>query len=296
MRNIIQISTILSSPYTTARKLSRLTGKLLSMKYILGNIVRLKSRFLCIDERSSWDAKFNILKHTEALNEIFFWKYNLTKLNVKCIKPLFDSQEYLYSDASSFGLGAVTSGALQCHRHFSAYEQTKSSTWREPTALLYALKAFSKVLNTKTVFCYVDSFAAVRIVGVGSPKTELQNIALDILQFCRENFIQIEVVWIPRSLNSAADHLSRYTDFDDWEITPEIFEYLDRLWGPFSIDRFANEENHRVTRFNSRFHCPSTEAIDAFSQNLGGLPFLTSLKQSNIFQEEIPKRRFLFHT
>ena len=73
--------------------------------------------YKCIDERSSWDAKFDILKHTEALNEIFFWKYNLTKLNVKCIKPLFDPQEYLYSDASSFGLGAVTSGALQYHRH-----------------------------------------------------------------------------------------------------------------------------------------------------------------------------------
>ena len=64
------------------------------------------------------------------------------------------------------------------------------------------------MLNTKTVIFYVDGFVAARIVGVGSPKTELQNIALDIFQFCRGNFIQIEVVWIPRSLNSAADHLS----------------------------------------------------------------------------------------
>ena len=269
---LVLISTILSSPYTTARKLSRLTGKLLSMKYILGNIVRLKSRFLyrCIDERSSWDAKFNILKHIEALNEIFFWKYNLTKFNTKCIKPLFDPQEFLYSDASSIGLGAVTSGALQCHRHFSAHEQTKSSTWRELTALFYALKAFSKVLNSKTVICYVDSFAAARIVQVGSPKTELQNIALDIFQFCLENSIQVKVIWIPRAFNSAADHLSKFTDLDDWEIMPEIFEYLDSLWGPFSIDRFANEENYKVARFNSRFHCPSTEAIDAFSQNWEG--------------------------
>ena len=46
--------------------------------------------------------------------------------------------------------------------------------------------------------------------------------------------------------------------------------YIYRLWRPFSIDIFANEENHKVTRFNSRFHCPSTEAIDAFSQNWEG--------------------------
>ena len=187
---------------------------------------------------------------------------------------------------------------------FSAHEQTKSSTWRELTTLLYALKAFSKVLNTKTVICYIDSFAAVRIVGVGSPKTELQNIALDIFQFCLENFIQIKVVWIPRAFNSAADHLSKYTDLDDWTITPEIFEYLDRLWGPFSIDRFANGMKKTIK---------SRDLIPGFTvqvprplllfhkigkgKTIGWcLPFLTSLKQSSIFQEEIPKRHFLSHT
>ena len=84
------------------------------------------------------------------------------------------------------------------------------------------------MLNTKTVICYVHSFAAVRTVGVGSPKTESQNISLDVFLFCLENFIQIKVVWIPRAFNSAAEHLFKYTDLDDWEITSEIFEYLDR--------------------------------------------------------------------
>ena len=36
------VSCLLKSPYTTARKLSKLTGKLLSMKYVIGNIIRLK--------------------------------------------------------------------------------------------------------------------------------------------------------------------------------------------------------------------------------------------------------------
>ncbi len=36
--------------------------------------------------------------------------------------------------------------------------------------------------------------------------------------------------------------------------------------GPFTIDRFADNENAKVPRFNSKFACPSSEACDAFSQ------------------------------
>ena len=34
--------------------------------------------------------------------------------------------------------------------------------------------------------------------------------------------------------------------------------------GPHSVDRFANHENTQLLRFNSRFWCPGTEAVDAF--------------------------------
>ena len=37
---------LLASPSTTARKLSRLAGKVISTKFVLSNFVRLKTRFL----------------------------------------------------------------------------------------------------------------------------------------------------------------------------------------------------------------------------------------------------------
>ena len=45
------INSVLSTPYTTARRISTLVVKLMSMKCVLGNIVRLKTRYLyrCID-------------------------------------------------------------------------------------------------------------------------------------------------------------------------------------------------------------------------------------------------------
>ncbi len=79
--------------------------------------------YKCIDGRSSWDAHFNILNHGEALGEILFWKDNLEKLNRRCTCSYFYPQEYVYSDASSTGLGVVTSGEVQCHRNFSLDEK-----------------------------------------------------------------------------------------------------------------------------------------------------------------------------
>ena len=35
--------------------------------------------------------------------------------------------------------------------------------------------------------------------------------------------------------------------------------------GSFYHRSFANERNHRVRRFNSRFHCKTTEGVDAFA-------------------------------
>jgi hypothetical protein len=49
--------------------------------------------------------------------------------------------------------------------------------------------------------------------------------------------------------------MSRETDMDDWQLNPRIFTYLDSLWCPHSIDRFA-------THGNSRWRDPTSEAVN----------------------------------
>lgn len=46
-----------------------------------------------------------------------------------------------------------------------------------------------------------------------------------------------------------------------------FFEFINELWGPYTIDRFANFTNVKLNRFNSIFWDPGCEAIDAFTQN-----------------------------
>ena len=104
----------------------------------------------------------------------------------------------------------------------------------------------------------------------GSRKVNLHSIAIGIFRLCMANGITLNSRWIPRSLNNFADFVSKLTDYDDWVVSERIFLYLDLEWGPHTIDRFANIDNKKLGRFNSRFWAPGSEAVDAFSQDWAG--------------------------
>ena len=112
---------------------------------------------------------------------------------------------------------------------------------------------------------HTDNYAASLIVKNGSRKPELQRLSEIIFDTCQKANIQLEIKWIPRECITFVDGLSKQPDGDDWETTQEFFAFLNNIWGPFTIDRFADNINSNLSRFNSKFHCPGTEGVDAFS-------------------------------
>ena len=54
-----------------------------------------------------------------------------------------------------------------------------------------------------------------------------------------------------REENEFADYLSRVVDYDDWMLNPVVLQELDIMWGPHTIDRFADVHNRQLERFNS---------------------------------------------
>ena len=52
-----------------------------------------------------------------------------------------------------------------------------------------------------------------------------------------------------RSENEKADSISRFIEFDDWQITPELFRLLEDLWGPHIVDCFANFYTPKLPRY-----------------------------------------------
>jgi len=264
---------LLSSPYTTARTISRLAGKIVSMKFVLLNIVRLKTRFLykTIDLQTSWDSRLNVLLFPEAHLEIIFWRDNILRLNKRNVSPGREIKTVVCSDASDYAAGAVfVHEKMVSHKNLSPIEKTKSSTWRELEGIRFSLIAFKEILRNSSVLWKTDNYATSLIVDSGSRKIELQQLAIEIYEITQFNNITLKVQWIPRDENIRADFISKVIDVDDWQLSEEFFNYLNNLWGPFSIDRFANHYNTKTERFNSRFFVPGTEGVDTFMQDWRG--------------------------
>ena len=90
---------------------------------------------------------------------------------------------------------------------------------------------------------------------------------MDIHGTCLLNAINIDMQWIPRDLNSVADDISKFVDYDDYMINDTVFNALDDLWGPHTCDRFACSYNAKIQCFNSRFYQPGSSGVNAFAQD-----------------------------
>ena len=131
-------------------------------------------------------------------------------------------------------------------------------------AVTFALHSFIHYFRNHKIVWNTDNYAASCILRTGSSKSHLQTLAESVFERCKRNNIDFKVKWIPREYISFADRISKQIDHDDWEITSSYFIYLNNLWGPFTIDLFADDGNAKVERFYSKFHCPGTSGVNAF--------------------------------
>ena len=155
---------------------------------------------------------------------------HLTDVEVSDIK--------MYCDASSVGFGGYLVSDAEhllndtgMYDSWSEGEMSQSSTWRELEEVHRVFCHNIDKVKGKSVKVFTDNKNVQHILKVGSKKTVLNKINKEIISLCDDNDVQIHSEWIPRSLNTQADHLSRQTDSDDWGIQWWVFEVLDRQWG-----------------------------------------------------------------
>ena len=177
-------------------------------------------------------------------------------------------------DASATGCGSFIEGTdLVAARLFSGEERAAHSTWRELENIHFSLKALKQYLSKRTVRFRVDNQATVSIVSKGSMRPACHQFAIEIFKFCQQNEVNLSIHWVPRDLNKQADAISRLPevlDTDDWGLTQQFFGILDKRWGPFTLDCFANSYNAKCRRFFSFFYVPGTSGVEAFSHDWRG--------------------------
>ena len=261
-------------PKTTARSIAKIVGKIISMMPVIGNVARLKTRYMysMINNRLSWDNIFSISQFDSALDEMFFWKYTVDSLNTRSLSDYNLPEIICFSDASSVAAGAYSVNFKDhiCHAFWSNEDAQKSSTFREIKAVSIALDSFGGKLSNKAVKWFTDSQNCMRILQSGSCKEELHDLACKIYSFCASKGISLDVQWIPRSQNVQADFISKAIDYDDWGVSDEFFTFINSIYRPHSVDGFANHENRKMKRFNSVVWNPECEQVDAFSVSWAG--------------------------
>ena len=131
----------------------------------------------------------------------------------------------MFTDASDEGYGGFVLKHLNkeiCSAKFDKYEKGTSSTYRELIAVKYVITTFGYIFKNQFVQVNIDNSSVCRILSIGSSKPHLQNLAIDVFNFCTRFSIKLIPQWIPRERNYLADFYSRMND--NWSIDIESMD------------------------------------------------------------------------
>ena len=198
------------------------------------------------------------------------WRSGYRTFNRSTVTHLSTGQQQqeCSSDASQGGYGGFTIsrlGTLICAGKFTPHETQLSSTFRELLAVKLVLQSYADILSNQAIQINIDNFSASRILTIGSSKPHLQQLSTEIFHYCSKNNIKLSPEWTPREENRCADYFSQIKDTDSWSIDKETFNFINSRFGQFTVDRFADDENKQLPTFNSRYYCPGTSHVNAFT-------------------------------
>mmetsp|Transcript_10090 Transcript_10090/g.40913 ORF Transcript_10090/g.40913 Transcript_10090/m.40913 type:complete len:468 (+) Transcript_10090:716-2119(+) len=274
-----------------ARAVSRVTGHAASAALVLDRDSRVFTRFLNDAVRdAAADRRWStyVTLNDDALAELRRWADAIPTLTTTPIRrpQRPTTHVVLATDASdfAFGGGVVEAPHLTNARWrdvrgaFTAAEMRRGSTWREMRGALGVLTGVGRdAVESRVVDLRTDSLSFMQIFEKGGSQTRdddnglaLHRAFLDIERAAQDLDVNLRVVWVPRSMNTWADEMSKVADPFNFSVRRDVFDGLDTRWGPHDVDRFAGHQSALLARFNSRWWCPGAEAVDTFSVSWAG--------------------------
>ena len=260
-----QIRTLLHKGGASARVIAKTTGLCVSVAWaVTPGKLFLRHLYRLLSTKSSWDDV--LLLNSHCVDELQWWLQAIDSWNFREIKshPV-DSQ--LVTDASHLGWGARL-GKLEAKGDWNYRVSCQSSNYRELLAILLAILAFRDQVTGRHIQILSDNVTALAYLRhKGGPSTDLTDLAVSVWAVAAESGLTLSFAHIAGQNNQEADLLSRTPDKHNWMLNPGIFQLIDFLWGPHTVDRFATLQNSQLPRFNSRYFEPLSEGIDALAQN-----------------------------
>ena len=248
--------------WVPAKRLAALAGKA-QFLYLAIPAARFYLRELhtVLSTKSSWQGKVRVTKQLHR--DLEWWTSVPSQQNGR---PIWRAVEtaYIHVDSSDFGWGAVLDDHHQARGFWGLQDRNQHITFKELKAVRYAVESFLPHIVGRNVLLHEDNQAVVAVLTHLTTRSPDMMLELRKLWFLLDTHgIHIRPRYIRSAANIWADSLSRELDSSDWSVAPKVFRYLDRIWGPHSVDRFASMENALLARYNSKWKDPDCEAVDS---------------------------------
>ena len=144
---------------------------------------------------------------------------------------------------------------------------SESSNFRELLAVYLALLSFRDSLFGKSLEILSDNVTVVALINkLGSSDSRLDAIAQNIWSFAFKYQLMLVAHHIAGCFNVCPDALSRIPLRHEWTLHSSVFQQLESIFGPHTVDRFASLSTARLPVYNSRFRDPATSGVDALGQ------------------------------
>ena len=255
---------VLNQKSVSARVLSKIAGQCnFICKAVLPGRLMLRNVYKLIQQKITWESQLEL--SIGAKKDLLWWYNSLAIWNGKVILPSeIDGQ--LVTDASQIGWGGHY-GTEITQGFWDPNMSRQHSNVRELMAVLLSLRAFTASVKGKTVQILSDNITTVAYINhMGGTVVELTEIAKLIWAEAIQNNITIVARHLSGKLNTQADALSRMLDKHEWMLSRPMFLFLDSIWGPHTVDRFASATSAQLLVYNTRFLDPNGMRLDALAQ------------------------------
>ena len=152
-------------------------------------------------------------------------------------------------------------------RAWNEHELRMHITHKELRAFRNALRLYGSSISGKVLRLLEDNMGVVGILT--NYVTRSQALREDLEEII--HLLQLYDIWLKvrycRTHLMPADWLTRGANKGDWMLDRRVVRTFIGLWGPCTVDRFADAVNTQLPRFNAGYPCIGSEAMDAFTQD-----------------------------
>lgn len=203
----------------------------------------------------------------KALLEIKWWINNAHTLKKNIVHD--NPHVVIQSDASNQGWGAVC-GEKKAGGRWTAIEAECHINVLELQAAFFALKCFCSNYTRCHIQIQIDNTTALAYINHmgGTKSIQLDNLTIDLWNWCIARSLWVSAVHIAGKLNTDADEKSRhFSDKHEWMLSKQHFNDIMSQFTNLNIDMFASRLNNQLPVYCSWQADPGSAHVDAFSIN-----------------------------